>query len=215
MDQSKNELKLRSHQPRKGFSLIEILIAFVVLTITVIACTDLIANTIRNNVENTYRIQAYFLAEQGVEAIRNIRDSNWTQNIGFDQAGYQSNLWDGIPIYPEGGTIYVAVSPQLDVLNSKAWKLQTSTEAGTPLYIAEKGNIKYFTHDSGGYPSEFKRSIKISNTFEDIDKVAPESDSKLRNDLIYVTSTVYYDFKGVTKEVNIKTILTDWKEGPL
>ena len=210
--------KNRSNQPPKGFSLIEILIAFSVLTITVLACTSLITNSINNNAENAYRIQAYFLAEQGIEAIRNIRDSNWMQNIGFTNSSLQQTFW-GAPIYPASSQITITVNPLYDTQikpNGANWSIQLANESEGRLYINTLNNSEYFSHSDGLY-SPFRRIIKISKKFEDLEKVIASGNSNisLDQDLILVTSTVFYDFKGIEKKIEINTILTDWKNGPL
>jgi Tfp pilus assembly protein PilV len=206
---------------KKGFSLIEVLIAFSVLTITVIASVSLLSSSVRNNQENILRLQAYNLAQQGIEGIRNIRDSNWTQNQGF--SNNTNDTWGQANIYPGDA---VNTSSEIDILiepvinasispNGTPWKLKPASTSTSQLYLDQHSDgTFFFTHAETDTKTPFRRIIHIKKTFADIDKVTNETES-LNQDLIVITSRVYYEFRGKEKELYLETILTDWKEGPL
>jgi type II secretory pathway pseudopilin PulG len=204
---------------RKGFSLIEVLISFMILTITVIASVSLLSASIRNNQENILRLQAYNLAQQGLEGIRNIRDSNWTQNQGFTNTS--NSLWGEANIYPgasSDGEINILIEPIINAsipTSGTPWRLKQASTSNSDLYLDQHiDGTKFFTHTPTETTTPFRRIIKITKNFEDLDKIQSETEA-ISDDLIVVTSTVYYDFRGREKELAISTILTDWKEGPL
>ena len=75
----------------RAFTLIETLIA-VTLTVTVLtAVCELILMTLFANQWNAHAIQALSFAEEGLEAARFMRDSNWRQNYSWDSG----TLWGG------------------------------------------------------------------------------------------------------------------------
>ena len=216
---------------KKGFSLIEVLISFTILSISLIAITQLITGSIRANLENTSRIQAYYLAQQGIEAVRHIRDSNWQQNIGFQSAEFQNQLW----ISNNGSTSNIAPTTNQDLIvdiqtNSlgniqKSVTLSEANFSNSRLYLNRdsQSNLYFFSHTPSNQPTEFRRVINIKNDFADLDKLEKnlqlstltgKPDAQLQNNFILVESTVYYG-RDFQKQISLRTILTDWKQGPL
>ena len=206
---------------RKGFSLIEVLISFMILTITVIASVSLLSASIRNNQENVLRLQAYGLAQQGIEGIRNVRDSNWTQNQGFRST--TNAIWGEANIYPGDetnidGEIDIRIEPILNAsipTSGTPWRLSSASTSNSKLYLdTHSDGTLYFTHSPTDQETPFRRIINIKKNFEDLNKVTEETE-EIEKDLILVTSKVFYEFRGKEKELNLTTVLTDWKEGPL
>ena len=67
--------------PKKGFGLVEILIASAVLSASLIVLIATTQISLRLTKESLERTQAGFLAEEAVEAVRILRDTSWTSNI--------------------------------------------------------------------------------------------------------------------------------------
>jgi hypothetical protein len=99
---------------KSAFTLVEIILGITVLTIVLVAITVLTLTSIRANGANIHRLTAYYLAQEGVEGVRNMRDSNWMQNhvwnegakfwgTDFNKEGYyvlnylESPGLDGVP----------------------------------------------------------------------------------------------------------------------
>jgi len=61
----------------KGFSLLETLVAIAVITVGLVGVIGLIAYTISISRVSPNKVIAANLAQEGIEAVRNIRDSNW------------------------------------------------------------------------------------------------------------------------------------------
>ncbi|MBI1956915.1 MAG: prepilin-type N-terminal cleavage/methylation domain-containing protein [Candidatus Niyogibacteria bacterium] len=61
---------------RRGFSLLETIIAIAVLTLAMTAVFTLVSSGIRSISASADELTAYFLASEGLEYIRNIRDGN-------------------------------------------------------------------------------------------------------------------------------------------
>jgi Tfp pilus assembly protein PilV len=66
---------------RKGFSLIEVVIGVSIIVITLIGLISTYNLFLEASFKNTKKIQAYYLLEEGVEALRSIRDEGWGTNI--------------------------------------------------------------------------------------------------------------------------------------
>lgn len=64
--------------------------AIVVIALVVAAAAQLTANSLRIGKTTMEHFQSLHLAEEGLEIVRNMRDSNWLQNKDF-----QSGLKDG------------------------------------------------------------------------------------------------------------------------
>lgn len=69
---------------KKAFTLIETLIGITMIGIVITAVTGLILNTILSNERNKHLLQANMLAQEGLEVMRHIRDSNWLQNYSWN-----------------------------------------------------------------------------------------------------------------------------------
>jgi prepilin-type N-terminal cleavage/methylation domain-containing protein len=74
----------------EGFTLIETIISMTIMALLMTAVTGLVLSTVHGNTRNKHQLQALALAEEGVEAMRYIRDSNWLQNYAWDEG---SALW--------------------------------------------------------------------------------------------------------------------------
>lgn len=70
---------------KAAFTLIETIIAITLTTIVLTAVTGLILSTLLANQRNQHSLQASYLAEEALEAVRFMRDSNWLQNYSWNR----------------------------------------------------------------------------------------------------------------------------------
>lgn len=93
----KNDMK----KNRVGFSLIETIIAISVIGVVIATATQLTQSSLKMGRSTMNQFIAFHLAEEGLEIVRNIRDSNWLQNTswrtGLDDGMYEisENSGDG------------------------------------------------------------------------------------------------------------------------
>jgi len=66
---------------KKGFGLLEVLIGLGILSVAFFALLTVSRSILQVSRAATYSLSADFLLEEGVEAIRSIRDRNWTEDI--------------------------------------------------------------------------------------------------------------------------------------
>jgi type II secretory pathway pseudopilin PulG len=99
----------------RGFGLLEVMISGAVIII-ILGSLVLVAHAaINNNQYMQKRAEATFLAQEGLEMVRQIRDSNWidrsASNCTSDctssnpQTNYGKTNWDSVQLYPESGFV--------------------------------------------------------------------------------------------------------------
>lgn len=69
----------------KSFTLIEVLIAIFLITAGMTGAFNLIQRTAVFSSISSSRLEAAYLAQEGIELVRNIRDSNWLAGSPWDQ----------------------------------------------------------------------------------------------------------------------------------
>lgn len=81
----------------KGFALLEALIATALLAVVLAGAIGALLITSQTGTGNGARIEATYLADEGIEAVRLMRDSGWDTNIaGLPTDGTAFYLeWDG------------------------------------------------------------------------------------------------------------------------
>lgn len=65
---------------KKGFTLIETILAVTIIGLVVVSTAELTQSSLRIGANSTNQFIAFHLAEEGVEVVRNLRDSTWLQN---------------------------------------------------------------------------------------------------------------------------------------
>jgi len=97
---------------QKGFGLIEILIVGVVIAIGFVGLVAFLINSAGTTFKITRNTEAAALAEEGVEAVRSLRDESWDLNI--------KNLLTSTTYYP--------------VISGNKWTLSTTSSIVNGLY---------------------------------------------------------------------------------
>ena len=64
----------------KGFTLIELVIAIFILVVAIIGVYNAFSTIVIMTTDSSSRFTAAYLAQDGMEIIRNIRDNNWVKN---------------------------------------------------------------------------------------------------------------------------------------
>jgi prepilin-type N-terminal cleavage/methylation domain-containing protein len=118
----------------KGFTLLEVIIAITILTTAIGGSFALIQQNLVSASMNQMTLTGYYLAQEGLEIVKNIRDNNWLAE------GWNEGLEEGIWQVDYNSTIPVAYQNQY-------------------LKIDSNGFYGY----SSGSPTNFKRKITIGN----------------------------------------------------
>lgn len=73
---SLQKLSKKNSTTKSGFSLIEVLITLVILSVGITGVSTLMTGNIRNSVETKNQIIASELAQEGLELVKNLKDNN-------------------------------------------------------------------------------------------------------------------------------------------
>ena len=129
----------------RGFTLLEVLVAIFILTIGIVGVFGLINQAVSLTSATHNQLVASYLAQEGVEIVRNIRDSNFLKI----RAGIVADWKDGIDV-PAG----------LCGLGCKADYNSASLDPGSPLAFILRNGVLH-SYDSG-VETPFTRKILIT-----------------------------------------------------
>ncbi len=167
----------------KGFTVIEAITAVFVLTIGVVGCTLLANQALSSSEISRSRLIAVNLAQEGIEIVRNIRDANWLAGQNWN-TGLSANSHE---------VKYDSTNSPIPCDITAAGTYCAWSEPGNYLKIDSNSNYNY---DASGTTTTFKRKVTISypQTYE-----------------MKIECTVYWETKGVSKEILLTEHLYDWK----
>jgi len=172
----------------KGFTLVEVLVSLFILTVGVGGAFVAIRTlTMASNINNS-RLTASYLGQEGIEIIRNIRDTNWLQSRADSSVS-----WD-------------------DGINEDDWEIdyQTKTLSETNFENCEEEsdcmsyNKRFLKKDSNGFFSyssgdktPFKRKVNIT-------KKSSEDNGMV------VSVTVMWKERGRSNSIEVTEIIQNW-----
>ncbi len=105
----------------KGFTILEMILAIFILTVAVFSSVSLIQQTIIGTSLNQSKLIAYYFAQEEVENIKNIRDTNWLNNRTWD-VGISSSLETDVSFLDGSPSIFrkqIIVTPVDDYVEVK------------------------------------------------------------------------------------------------
>ncbi|MFA4833270.1 MAG: prepilin-type N-terminal cleavage/methylation domain-containing protein [Patescibacteria group bacterium] len=160
---------------QSGFSILEIVVAFSIITIGLVGVLSLTAQNVQVEYTNKNNLVASQLAQEGLELIRNIRDNNWL--VG--------NSWDN-SITP--GTYIVDYSGNISsVAGIGEARLQQRNDIGEE---------DYYWHEASDPDSLFSRLITITQTSPELLNVSCLIQWEDRGQTFqYVADTILYDWR--------------------
>jgi prepilin-type N-terminal cleavage/methylation domain-containing protein len=191
-----------------GFTLVETLIAIAILLISIAAPLVIISQALKSSYYSRDQITAYYLAQEAIEYIRNLRDVNGLQSI---KSSVYSNTWlNGIDSVS---------NPWLNTYGLSTYKLELVRVLGAyslrrcvlsgntkcpPLQFDPNGIYSY-GDVAAPSTSNFTREIILSE--------APASSygttSRDREIVLYVN--VYWNTGSIKNSVKIREHLTNWE----
>ena len=84
---------MRKNNSHKGFTMMEVLAAIFVITTGILGVFSLVQQVISFTTISSSRLVATYLTQEGLEIVRNIRDTNWLQDRSA------TTTWDdGLPL---------------------------------------------------------------------------------------------------------------------
>ena len=158
----------------KGFTFIELMIVIFIMTVGITAIYTSITRIISSTTYSTLNLTANYLAQEGIEIVKSIRDSNFIETTFIETTTSGSWKKDLSPGDYEADYNDYSLSPLQD--NEVRF-----------LKVDEEGFFNY----KDGSDSPFKRKITITE------------DPNNENVLINVSVTVYWTEKGKTNETTV------------
>lgn len=169
----------------RGFTLLETLFAVIIFSFALVSLMTIAGKGVVATSSARDQLTAEFLAEEGIETVRNVRDSNYVNNItpwdtGFNQCLNGSSC-DVDYTAPGKPTIIACGTGGCD---------------GRILY----NNLGVFRPDAGGTnPTTFWREITIENIGGGNGKQE------------VVKSTVHWKQKNINRSLTLTTYMADWQ----
>lgn len=161
---------------KNAFTLLEVIMAITILTVAVGASYALIQRTLIAASISQSRLVAAYLAQEGIEMVRNVRDSNWLRQR------YEIIEWDDGLTGCSSGDGYCCE--------------KDFSEANlTQLSACAFGNLSYLNIDDYGryvystqpLTSNFKRKIVIN---------------KISDDILEVSVFIYWESRGMVYSID-------------
>jgi len=204
-----NNLLNKIRKSEKGFTLTEVMIGMMILTIAIVAASNLLVSLVRTNRINTETLQAYYLSQEGIEAVRNIRDTNWMHNFHIGQVGIYPEFEKG-KIYYLNDTVVWLGDSQMDagmnyLIANSPWRLNVKNAP----WDNEVFKILDFVND------KFYRQIEILEKPECEEAIGDEYEDLNCSSFFKIRSIVSWRDGSKKREVILETVLSDWKGGAL
>jgi prepilin-type N-terminal cleavage/methylation domain-containing protein len=176
----------------RGFSLLEVITAIFILTVGIGGSFSLIYQTLSVASATSLRLTASYLAQEGIELTKNLRDNAW-----LAQRGSPGIVWNEFIPNTPGGEEGWEADYRADILKY--------TYVDSPLYIdATTGFYRHFHSANGEVPgpndieTKFRRKIIV----QDLLVVDPDK----REVMVEVT----WQERGRSHSVQISEIITNW-----
>lgn len=119
---------------RQGFSLLEVIIAIFVITTGIVGAMNLINYSVSSVAVGKSQIIAASLSQEGLEVVRNIRDTNWIEQLTNPSLLWNDGLADGNYCiqYNSNSLSPLGTNPVLNI-NSNGFYLYDITKPDTML----------------------------------------------------------------------------------
>lgn len=178
-------MKTMNKKQTKGFTLIEVIVAVFILTVGVGGSFALIEQMLVGTSVAESRLIASYLAQEGIEIVRNIRDTNWLEKRELSGTEWNQDLDNCAgPVGCCEGDYTTDTPPSMTRLTSVA--------------SCNFGDLRYLRIDSSGFYSygsgiqtKFKRKIFIESSGPDKEKVEVVVEWKERNRMHSVEAAEY------------------------
>lgn len=161
--------------------MLEIVVILIIISVGLVGVMNLMFFSLRAQNSNRDTLIAYNLAQEGLELVRNVRDTNWREGMDWNR-------------YIEGdpsGKKY-----KVDFRHFQPVSITDNTEA--VLQISTSSDLRFYVNETGSSDSIFQRTITIT-----ADNASSSSST--------VNCLVEWNDRGDTRRFELQTELYDWK----
>lgn len=201
---------------KKAFSIIEIIIGIFIFSLWITSIYMLISSTLNMDIYNRDQIIAWNLAREGIELVRNIRDSNYNTYHKWDQLNPRADYNDPNNFFKTGSYYKIennfsdTANFPIKVEDISVWFWEGSDKINTSMQIYNicldtKNRYTYDCLSPWNLKTPFYRYIK----FDEL-RYNDWWTTKIVDDAFKVTSKVIWTTKWY-HEFEINTIIADWK----
>ena len=197
-----NLLKTKDIAKNKGFTLVEMMVGVIIFTISILAMIVILSNGIADTSFAKNKLIASYLAQEGIEQVRNLRDSYslYGGSTGWGDFVSAINLCDvalggGDP--SEAGCVIVTDDLVNSVLDEMQFVVKGcfNGDCEEMFFDQSSGVYGYEDGDLSGFTRKiFIRTNLISSSEEEV----------------FVFSIVSWEQAGRTNEVVFSTVLRNW-----
>lgn len=189
----------------KAFGIVEALIASSIIAMILFALVAVGRNSIRGVEEAEKRSQAILLAQDAIEQVRQIRDSNWISSTGED---WNSLVWNGdnlVKVTPDDYIIEYKKFAADGLKKIMRYGLVETTDNGLLVNLGGTGEVG---NRIGGNDFYQLITIDTSNISNLIPVSGDDVDPKPDINAIKVTAKISWDDN---KSLEISEVLTNWR----
>ena len=148
------------NKSKKGFTLLEALFAIFIITVGLTGAISAILQLLNLSSFSSSKLTAAYLAQEGIEIVRNMRDTNWLQ---AGEPGKVSPWDDGLPT-GDYELDYTTVTFSNTTDFEKCADLGYNCNSYNNNYLRIDGGFYNYTN---GAPTKFKRKITIQKPTAD------------------------------------------------
>jgi len=108
---------IQKKERKKGFSILELLITIFVVSVGIVGVFGLTQNTLSAALATRSRVVAAYLAQEGIELTKNIRDNNWIDGKEWKEGMLQcsESLGNGCKISYDSSELSTGITGNLRV----------------------------------------------------------------------------------------------------
>lgn len=149
-------MRMDYKQKNKGFTLVETLVAISILSISIAATFTAVQNGIRSSDLAKEQTTAFYLAQEGMEAIKNIRDQNALNSV----SGVTTNWLRGLSEVA-GDICYFGKTCSIDAPLASVRTCPGGFDTCEVLLLDPTSNLYGYT--SGWTATTFRRELQFQN----------------------------------------------------
>lgn len=212
-------MKKKILKKARGESLVEVVAALAIVSIVLIGAYSALSNAMRSNVSTSNRIVALNLAREGLEGVRNVRDTNWLVYFGSRRDNWDcyEALSGACISHFSSSEEYFRIDPfASDILQKRtgAAVLDIENESDEFEYFRVKWNDPEnepgrYEHSEG---TETKYYRQISVQKEVNDNCISGTFNNCRDQRLKVVSRVQWEEESGVQEFILQTYLYDFFE---
>jgi len=131
--------KLQRHSKQRGDTILEVVIATFILSSIIIATFNILQRALDTNVNVKNRVIALNIAREGLEAVRNIRDTNWLK-----YSGDRRNKWLCLDVPGASPATCAGVLDPTDIINEN----QPGSPANYTVEFSDTDNRYYLSRNA-------------------------------------------------------------------